>query len=573
MKTGASLKNRQGGAVAVVVGISIVLLVGFLAMVIDLGHLYVAKTGLQNAADAAALSGVKQLDGSADGICCGDGKNGTKLSAVYMAIDTAGRNTFFGNNADDVVNIGSVNSSNPNIRFSRSQDGPENEDEKWGVSITTAMASPGDKYFIKVDTASGNLKTWFSPVWEIFGPGQGIMNTSTFGMAVSGPLLKNVTPMGVCAIDVIVNPGTPQNPPYDNRICGGPGNECGFLRGVAYNIIDINPMMASSYPIWINPVDVPPGNCDPNHAAASYMRPFVCEGKAAVGEIPGPVYANAGVSSTLDSALNSRFDDFSGGSKCDPTTAPPDTNVKQYMWNPGPLPGGGCPPGSNNANCGHPRDWMEPTNNTTPTQQGITIASNHLPSNYPVPPETVGYSARPPSPGTFSDWGALWTYSRERHWSPTGTGSDYGLCDWGDNTTVPVGDPCYGVSGANLYGGQADQTGDGYPQVGGTSVPPYPHVGGTPVPPYWATSGKYFEPPNPSRPGKQDRRVLNVLIIDCQAPGFPVPGPGAACAQLYAIAIGKFFMPVQANLSSYVYGEFAGLLPQGLLKPQYVLFK
>lgn len=61
MKTRAGLKNRQGGAVAVMVGISIVVLVGFLGLVIDLGHLYVAKTELQNAADACALSAAREL--------------------------------------------------------------------------------------------------------------------------------------------------------------------------------------------------------------------------------------------------------------------------------------------------------------------------------------------------------------------------------------------------------------------------------------------------------------------------------------------------------------------------------
>lgn len=61
MKTRASLKNRQGGAVAVMVGISIVVLVGFLGLVVDLGHLYVAKTELQNAADACALSAAREL--------------------------------------------------------------------------------------------------------------------------------------------------------------------------------------------------------------------------------------------------------------------------------------------------------------------------------------------------------------------------------------------------------------------------------------------------------------------------------------------------------------------------------
>lgn len=178
MKTGSSLKNRQGGAVAVMVGISMVLLVGFLALVIDLGRLYVAKTGLQNAADAAALSGAKQLDGSAARICCGAD------SAVAMAITTAGLNTFFGNLGQETVDIGTANNSNPNIRFSKSPDGPENEGGKWGVSIATAVTNPTDKFFIRVDTASGNLQALFAPVWAAIGSGISTMGTT--GLAVAG---------------------------------------------------------------------------------------------------------------------------------------------------------------------------------------------------------------------------------------------------------------------------------------------------------------------------------------------------------------------------------------------------
>jgi hypothetical protein len=171
MKTGARLKNRQGGAVAVMVGISMVMLIGFLALVIDLGRLYLAKTGLQNAADAAALSGAKQLDGTGAGICCGDG------SAVYMATHTAGLNTFFGNLGQETVDIGTANNSNPNITFSHTPNG------SW-VDINTAMASPGDKYFIKVDTASGNLQALFAPVWAAIGGGISTMGTT--GLAVAG---------------------------------------------------------------------------------------------------------------------------------------------------------------------------------------------------------------------------------------------------------------------------------------------------------------------------------------------------------------------------------------------------
>ena len=84
MKTGGGLKNRQGGAVAVTVGVSMVMLIGFLALVIDLGHLYITKTELQNAADAAALAGAKELNGKASGVA----------NAVTKATEIAAQNRY-----------------------------------------------------------------------------------------------------------------------------------------------------------------------------------------------------------------------------------------------------------------------------------------------------------------------------------------------------------------------------------------------------------------------------------------------------------------------------------------------
>mgnify|MGYP006195323895 CR=1 FL=1 len=60
--------QKQQGAVAIIVAICLTLLVGMLGLVLDLGHLYVAKTELQNAADSASLSGAKELNGGVTGI-------------------------------------------------------------------------------------------------------------------------------------------------------------------------------------------------------------------------------------------------------------------------------------------------------------------------------------------------------------------------------------------------------------------------------------------------------------------------------------------------------------------------
>ncbi|RJF92629.1 pilus assembly protein TadG-related protein [Noviherbaspirillum saxi] len=54
---------RQGGAVAILVGLSMVVLVGFAGLALDTGRLYIAKTELQNSADACALAAAQALTG------------------------------------------------------------------------------------------------------------------------------------------------------------------------------------------------------------------------------------------------------------------------------------------------------------------------------------------------------------------------------------------------------------------------------------------------------------------------------------------------------------------------------
>ena len=53
--------DRQRGAVAIIVALSLAVLIGFAGLALDLGHLYVDKTELQNAADACALAASREL--------------------------------------------------------------------------------------------------------------------------------------------------------------------------------------------------------------------------------------------------------------------------------------------------------------------------------------------------------------------------------------------------------------------------------------------------------------------------------------------------------------------------------
>jgi len=54
--------DKQRGAVAIITGLAMVVLVGFAGLALDGGRLYLTKTELQNAADACALAAAYETD-------------------------------------------------------------------------------------------------------------------------------------------------------------------------------------------------------------------------------------------------------------------------------------------------------------------------------------------------------------------------------------------------------------------------------------------------------------------------------------------------------------------------------
>ena len=63
-----SPRIRQGGAVVVVVALSMLFLLGFMGLALDFGHLFVAKDELQTSVDACALAAAQELDGATDAL-------------------------------------------------------------------------------------------------------------------------------------------------------------------------------------------------------------------------------------------------------------------------------------------------------------------------------------------------------------------------------------------------------------------------------------------------------------------------------------------------------------------------
>ncbi len=73
----------NSGAVAIIVGISMIMLMSFAALSIDLGHLFVVKNELQNASDAAALAGARVLYND-DGSMINESSNQTAFDAAVL---------------------------------------------------------------------------------------------------------------------------------------------------------------------------------------------------------------------------------------------------------------------------------------------------------------------------------------------------------------------------------------------------------------------------------------------------------------------------------------------------------
>lgn len=486
------IRRRQQGVVAIMVGLMTALLVltGMLALVIDLGALYVTKTELQNAADAAALAGAQELDGTKDGI----------PRAIKEAIDTAKENSVRLGDSHGAVAI-----NEDHIDFAPNPNGG------WiAASVAKGLKDVSTLRFIKVDTSGngqGRLDTWFRRVG-------GATSTNTHGLAVAGPYSVNITPLGICAID-----------PGNERIAG-PNNELlewGFRRGMNYNIPELNPLAnLTQDPIWINPVDTV--TCDPNHSNANFMRPYVCAGSSVLvrGGLPDKVFINTGTSSALNDALNTRFGDKE--TACPAALAPPDTNIQPYAYD-----------ATEPASLGD--DWMNPAQLRQSVRMETDVKTNRL-----------------PEPLTETDFGVLWAYNPAVKFdgaSATGVGEPFKLSDWPALYQA--------TNGASAAARTADESTE-YPG-------PYGAGGdGSGTPPY-RTTGKYFQ--NGGTDAVAERRILNVLIINCSVP----PGGTGACQSLAPIGIGRFFMTVKADLPKEVHGEFAGLIPSKLLRRTIRLYR
>jgi hypothetical protein len=455
----------------------IAVLVGFIGLSLDLARVYNRKAELQGIANVAALAAARQLNGTVTGV-----DNAAARALAAMAEFKYQYNQL------------PVNWSEAALSFSASPTGG------W-VDVQTARGAPDGLAYARADTSKLDDSMKTVALYFMKALSESLASTVVSATAVAGRSTIAVMPLAVCALS---------NTPAAGRANGPlPANielvQFGFRRGVAYDLMQLNPNGTTPENFVVDPFSPPGTPGAAANIAPAFVGPFVCTGQLAMPRVTGGTIT-VGRTFPLGAVfnqLNSRFNKYDNA-LCSSANAPPDTNVRPYAAN---------------VNTG----WMGAA--TIPQVAASTLVNGKL--------WTVADPPTQPAGTTGQMYGVLWAYARAAQWSsyvagaaePTTGYTTFALNNWG-----------------TLYGPAAPASAGGYPI--GTSTP------------YKATSGANSLTPTGTT-GMANRRVLNVPLLSC-------PVGGGALTTATVLGIGKFLMTVQAT-DTTLFAEFGGLASEQTL--------
>jgi Flp pilus assembly protein TadG len=266
-------KGERGSVLALsAIGMLAVLLA--VGLGVDISHLYLAKTDLQNAADASALAGASALNSSASGI----------TEAATRAVTAMNNYEFNKTGAPNVA------FPRANVLFAVNLDGPY-------VSENSAHANPANIRFVQVTSQQSPVGMSFASF--VLGSKKDLSATATAGLSVPLNVFCNWIPLSVIDYDVPMAPGTTYT------IRSAPGNK---VSPGNYQILAV----------------AGPGGKDVRIGVASGVDLCAEAGETySVDTKPG---VTAG---PVRQGLNTRFDEY--GSQLDPLNYPPDTNIQENI--------------------------------------------------------------------------------------------------------------------------------------------------------------------------------------------------------------------------------------------------
>lgn len=226
MKRTGKLPGRryQKGAVAIIVGLCIVVLVGFLGLVADLGRLFITKTELSNAADACALAAAAELKGDAESL--------NRAESAGITVGQRNNVNFQGDAVSVLVNS--------DVTFSETLTGT------YFTKNAVAAASIPNMKYAKCTLPQTGIMPWFMQVM-----GAGAQTVTAHAVAALSPSQTNCAiPVGLCSQTPPYLPSTPTtcpdgSVPDSHGFCVGKWYGSRFTAGGgftgSFNLIDYSP--------------------------------------------------------------------------------------------------------------------------------------------------------------------------------------------------------------------------------------------------------------------------------------------------------------------------------------------
>lgn len=177
--------RKQHGAILALMAILIIVLIGIGALALDLGRLFVQRTELQNAADAAALAAAAELDGGSDA------KDRAKAAArQLLSSDQYNRGIYFGQFTpdddlpDDAFKFYSTISADPAPR-KLPEDGTASSEEARFVEVTIDLTEKEEGE--KLGEEPGEMvPLYFLPVLGLLPGVDADMEAGTRAVALAG---------------------------------------------------------------------------------------------------------------------------------------------------------------------------------------------------------------------------------------------------------------------------------------------------------------------------------------------------------------------------------------------------
>ncbi|WP_248803491.1 TadE/TadG family type IV pilus assembly protein [Pseudomonas sp. MWU13-2100] len=183
--------RRQRGSVTVLMVIALAAIGIMAALALDGGHLLLNKTRLQNAVDAAALSGAKTLSQVTGGVGIASTTRAAALNTLTLNANAAG-------NSELATAIGGSAGTFAVVELANSVYGP------------FSYPGPANATYVRVTVANYRLSGFFWNFAQLLGAG-GLGNKAVAAMATAGPSPTSpcdLAPLMVCGDPTQYNPSS-----------------------------------------------------------------------------------------------------------------------------------------------------------------------------------------------------------------------------------------------------------------------------------------------------------------------------------------------------------------------------